>query len=95
MSGNTAADGTAQSGYKTVSVEELAREAKRVAPLLAKISTAVKNRVLIATAGALVERADEILAANEKDVEAARATGMSEAMVDRLALGQQLSLIHI
>ena len=89
MSGNTAADGTAQSGYETVSVEELAREAKRVAPLLAKISTAVKNRVLIATAGALVERADEILAANEKDVEAARATGMSEAMVDRLALGQQ------
>lgn len=89
MSGNTTADGTAQSGDETVSVEELAREAKRVAPLLAKVSTAVKNRALVAAAGALVERVDEILAANEKDIEAVRANGMSEAMVDRLALGQQ------
>ncbi|CAM3102409.1 glutamate-5-semialdehyde dehydrogenase [Corynebacterium gottingense] len=89
MSGNTTADGTAQSGDETVSVEELAREAKRVAPLLAKVSTAVKNRALVAAAGALVERVDEILAANEKDIEAVRANGMSEAMVDRLALSQQ------
>lgn len=89
MSGNTTAAGTAQSGDETVSVEELAREAKRVAPLLAKASTAVKNRALVAAAGALVERVDEILAANEKDIEAARANGMSEAMVDRLALSRQ------
>ncbi len=60
--------------------------AKRAAWALANASTAQKNRALEAIAAALEEHAQEILAANAADVEAARAGGMSAAMLDRLAL---------
>lgn len=59
-----------------------ARDAKTSA---AALSTAQKNRLLDAMAGALLEHTDQILAANAADVEAARAT-ISPVMIDRLSL---------
>lgn len=53
---------------------------------LQKLTTSVKNGVLEAVASALVDKADQILAANDKDYEIAKQGGMSEGLLDRLKL---------
>ncbi|MCQ4294131.1 glutamate-5-semialdehyde dehydrogenase [Pseudomonas stutzeri] len=60
-----------------------AREASRV---LARASTAQKNRALQAAAAALDAARDELVAANELDLAGGRANGLDAAMLDRLAL---------
>ena len=50
------------------------------------LTTDKKNEVLVKCAASLKERAEEILKANEKDLETAAANGMKEAMIDRLRL---------
>ncbi|MGM9537516.1 MAG: glutamate-5-semialdehyde dehydrogenase [Candidatus Onthomonas sp.] len=60
--------------------------AKAAARALAIAGSDRKNAGLAAIARALTERADEILAANALDLEAARAAGMSASMQDRLVL---------
>lgn len=62
---------------------ESAREASRV---LARASTAQKNQALLATADALDKSRELLLAANELDMQAGRANGLDDAMLDRLAL---------
>ena len=62
---------------------DAARDAARV---LANATTQVKNRGLEAIAAALIERSDQILAANAEDVARGRAEQMSEGLLDRLAL---------
>jgi len=63
-----------------------ARKAKEVAPVLAQLSTAKKNEILLTAADVLVDKTDEILAANQKDIDEGRADGMAESLVDRLSL---------
>jgi glutamate-5-semialdehyde dehydrogenase len=70
----------------STSVTELALAAKAAARRLAAVDTATKNAALIAIADALVERTPEVLAANALDLEAGRASGLSAALMDRLAL---------
>ncbi|MBF0675332.1 glutamate-5-semialdehyde dehydrogenase [Pseudomonas sp.] len=60
-----------------------AREASRVT---ARATTAQKNNALLAVARALDDARVELLAANEKDLAAGRASGLDDAMLDRLAL---------
>ncbi|WP_153506307.1 glutamate-5-semialdehyde dehydrogenase [Cumulibacter manganitolerans] len=67
-------------------VRELAQRARTAAADLALLPRSVKDAALRAMADALVERQDDVLAANARDVERARANGTSEAMIDRLAL---------
>ncbi|WP_425913352.1 glutamate-5-semialdehyde dehydrogenase [Pseudomonas sp. GWSMS-1] len=62
---------------------QAARSASRV---LARASTAQKNRALQAAAAALDAARSELGSANELDLAAARASGLEPAMVDRLAL---------
>ena len=64
-------------------VTDAARAAARV---LANATTQVKNRGLEAIAAALIDRSDQILAANAEDVARGRAEQMSEGLLDRLAL---------
>ena len=68
------------------SVADTCRQAKRAAAGLAQTGTAVKDGALEAIAQALEERLDEILAANELDMEAGREADMGEALLDRLRL---------
>ena len=63
-----------------------AQAAKAASRKLAGLSTEVKNRALEAIAQALLSRQDEILAANELDVERARDGGLDEAPLNRLQL---------
>jgi glutamate-5-semialdehyde dehydrogenase len=68
------------------SVSDLCLRARDAARVLAAIDTATKDRALHAIAGALESRTDEILEANARDLEAGRESGLSEALMDRLAL---------
>ncbi len=53
---------------------------------LQKLAAEEKDRALLAAAARLEEREGEILAANEKDLDAARANGMKQGLQDRLRL---------
>ena len=63
-----------------------ALRARSAARVLRSLPTEAKDGALVAMAEALVERTDEILAANAVDVEAARADGTPESVLDRLRL---------
>ena len=67
-------------------MQDIGRRARAASRLLARADTAAKNRALAAIAAAL--RADHValLAANVKDVAAARAAGKDAAFIDRLTL---------
>src|SRR5689334_4866372 len=67
-------------------VAELGRRAKSASRLLAKASTGQKNGALLTAADLLLERAPEIQAANQEDVDAAAAGGMAASPLDRLRL---------
>ena len=67
-------------------VLKLARQAKKVAPRFAQLSTPRKNEILLRAAENLVARTPEILEANERDVAAGRAAGMNDSLIDRLSL---------
>ena len=62
-------------------------QAKKAAYFLAQSSTASKNKVLIAVAGALTANENEILEANRKDME--NASELKGAILDRLLLTQE------
>ena len=64
----------------------LAEKAKVASRELAGLSTAIKNSALLAMADALEAEQDDVLAANLLDVDAARASGISESLIDRLTL---------
>ncbi len=67
-------------------VLESARRARAAAAELAVLTRAVKDAALTAMADALLDRRDEILAANQLDVDAAVAAGTPDSLVDRLRL---------
>jgi glutamate-5-semialdehyde dehydrogenase len=67
-------------------LEERGKAAKAASRKLAFLSTEVKNKALLNIAESLIDKRDEILAANKIDYEKAKASGMSEAMLDRLML---------
>lgn len=67
-------------------ISALTDAARAASRSLATATTGTKNAALEAIANAIEERADEILAANARDLEAGRARGMSEGLLDRLAL---------
>src|SRR4051794_12915987 len=70
------------------SVTDICVAAKEAARGLAATSSAVKDAALLAVADALEARIPEILEANALDLEAGRASGLSDALMDRLALDQ-------
>ncbi|MBI5201529.1 MAG: glutamate-5-semialdehyde dehydrogenase [Elusimicrobia bacterium] len=69
-----------------IDVEKLAKDAKAASRELAKAPTDKKDRALRRMAEALRAAANEVLAANVVEVEAARAAGSTAAFVDRLTL---------
>jgi glutamate-5-semialdehyde dehydrogenase len=70
------------------SVSEVCRAAKAAARRLARTGSAVKDAALLAVADALVARTPEILEANARDLEAGRESGLTSALMDRLALDE-------
>jgi glutamate-5-semialdehyde dehydrogenase len=68
------------------SLSELGQRAKAASLALALASTDTKDAALASAADLLLQRADEILAANAADVERAKAEGVSATIIDRLRL---------
>jgi len=64
----------------------LGRAARQASRLIARASTAQKNRALLAAADALDASRSELTAANELDLANGRANGLEPALLDRLAL---------
>jgi glutamate-5-semialdehyde dehydrogenase len=69
-----------------MSVAELGHRAKAASRLLAQASTSLKDAALCTAADLLLERAHEVQAANEADLDAAAAGGMAAGPLDRLRL---------
>ena len=67
-------------------LEEKGRRAKAASRKLAFLSTETKNKALLNIAEALIAKKNKILAANKVDYGEAKASGMNEAMLDRLLL---------
>ncbi|MBL0372260.1 glutamate-5-semialdehyde dehydrogenase [Rhizobium sp. KVB221] len=67
---------------------EIGARARAAAQPLAIATAERKHAALISMAAAIVERKDEILAANAIDLENARATDMTPALIDRLTLNE-------
>ncbi|MCQ4311252.1 glutamate-5-semialdehyde dehydrogenase [Pseudomonas stutzeri] len=64
----------------------LGRAAREASRMLARATTAQKNRALQAAAAALDAARSDLVDANQQDLAAGRASGLDEAMLDRLAL---------
>jgi glutamate-5-semialdehyde dehydrogenase len=69
-----------------MSVLQQAAQARGASIDLAAATRAEKDAALLLMADRLVERADDIVAANAVDVSNARSAGLSDSMIDRLAL---------
>jgi glutamate-5-semialdehyde dehydrogenase len=73
----------------SVDLQLLGRRARDAARQLARANREQKDAALHAMADMLLERQDEILQANETDMQAARASGTSDALLDRMVLTPQ------
>ena len=67
-------------------MQELGLKARKAAGVLALASTQQKNAALRAMAKAIRAAANRIIAANQSDVEAARAKNLRDSFIDRLTL---------
>ncbi len=69
-----------------MTLEEIGQRAKAAESVLRTLPTGRKNKALEAAAEALLAQKDMLLAANAKDIEAAKANQMASGLVDRLLL---------
>ena len=67
----------------------LGHQAKNAASVMARIDTNQQNQALLAIAESLELHRSELTLSNQKDVDNARANGLTDAMVDRLTLTQE------
>jgi glutamate-5-semialdehyde dehydrogenase len=67
-------------------IHEICKKAKVASFQLSKLSSEEKNFAVCKMADALAANANQIRAANKKDVDAAKARGLKAALLDRLAL---------
>jgi len=73
----------------TPELQTKGQAARQAARLLPGLSTEVKNGALHNIAEALISRQEEILAANAEDHKAAKASGLSASVLDRLLLNPE------
>jgi len=72
----------------TAEMMAIGAAARDAARALREADDATKTKALMKAAGAIRTRKDEILAANARDLDAAKANNMATAMQDRLALNE-------
>jgi glutamate-5-semialdehyde dehydrogenase len=88
MTGVTDTSAAAADAEAMTAVQTAARAARRTAADLASVADKVLDDALLAMADHLGRRAAEVLAANERDMRAARADGVRDALLDRLRLDE-------
>ena len=84
-------DNTAETTIENVSsyMHELGVQARFASTALAKIDTGIKNHALNAIADAILANREQLLAANEQDLNAGQANGLAAPLLDRLELTEQ------
>jgi glutamate-5-semialdehyde dehydrogenase len=70
-------------------MQQLGQSARTASRLMAKADTNTKNRALLSIATAIRRDREKLIAANQQDLNAARAAGMEAAMLDRLTLSEK------
>ncbi len=70
-------------------LEQIGRQAKEAEAVLRTLDSRRKDEALLRASEALVSGAEEILQANAQDMAAAREKGMSQGLLDRLALNEE------
>src|SRR5690606_36875607 len=70
-------------------MEQIGRAALDAAAVLAQATTQQKNAALVAAAKAVRASVPDLLAANMRDMEAAHARKLSNALLDRLELNEK------
>jgi glutamate-5-semialdehyde dehydrogenase len=70
-------------------MQTVGQTARAAARLMAQADTATKNRALTEIAAALQNQSVQLIAANAKDIAAARASGLDDASLDRLTLSEK------
>lgn len=71
------------------SMEKMALNAKIASRISAQLTTTEKDALLNAIADAIEANSDHIISENAKDIDAGRAKGLTQAMLDRLVLTKQ------
>lgn len=67
-------------------LEQMAIDAREASIQLSRLTTEEKNRVLLSIADALNQQRETIIQANQKDIAAAKKSGLTAALIDRLYL---------
>ena len=70
-------------------MSELGRQARTASRAIARADTNQKNRALLAMAAAIRRDMEKLLAANVRDMAAARAAGLDAALLDRLQINEK------
>jgi glutamate-5-semialdehyde dehydrogenase len=70
-------------------MQELGQQARHASRAMAKADTNAKNQALLLIADAIQREANALLSANQQDLDAAKASGMDDAMLDRLTLTEK------
>lgn len=70
-------------------LERLTGQARKFSRRLINLPADKKNSALVKMAGTLLERSEDILQENAKDIALSRKSGEQESFIDRLALNQQ------
>lgn len=68
------------------SIKQIARDARDASRNLSRVSSSVKNDVLLQMADGLLKNSAKLIAENKRDVAFAGKSGLSSAMIDRLTL---------
>jgi glutamate-5-semialdehyde dehydrogenase len=71
-------------------IAKMAKEAKKAAREVAKLSTTVKNDVLLGTAARILKDRERLHKENERDLKKAKEKGVSTAFIDRLRLSDKV-----
>jgi glutamate-5-semialdehyde dehydrogenase len=70
-------------------MEQLGQQARTASRAMARADSATRNRALTLIADAIERDADQLRAANQLDMDAAAASGLAPAMLERLALSDK------
>jgi len=70
-------------------MQQLGSNAREASRSMARASTAMKNSALLSIADSIVASSDRLLKENAKDLEAGRANGLDDALLDRLMLNKE------
>jgi glutamate-5-semialdehyde dehydrogenase len=81
---------TNKSNNKTLSIEEIAKKARDASGKIAEAGSAVKLSVLSTLKELLIKDRKAIEAENAKDIENAKAAGLSKPMIDRLFISDKV-----